>query len=693
MIDNGGNLMTLTNTADQVRELDRVLLDMSEDNLAAVVHSTLLTWRESARGNRLSLLSSLLAKTSLVNGILPSGAYDPSLQGRAVAFLLRWAMTTLKPAAIPLPEHPDESWGMYVTIYQLYEIGVTIETAAKILNVHPAKVRSLRDAAEQKMTSALRSALSRTIPQEILRIEFLGKLFDACTDSERAVLAYLAFLTVPISPVELIRQLDIRNDDVLPSLMGLGMIITLGAIDQLSISPEMRDLVQKATPLSLCMQCYRWAADLALQRQDFIMAATYLLAADDAAATVKILLAEYESIVDMGRIDELYELIDTLMQQKRDPQESYLLRIAAGQAAMRTADVSTALRWYRGVLSADNHCLRAYAMYLSGKAMQAIAVDESVQHFLRGIELLETYTVSCTVLAALRADLTREIVLFDLYLGLAWIYIQEKPDSAHAKQYLQHAAIVLPIFDKRREADLHNGWAGLFKEQRDEAQVLRYRYQAWTAAQETESIDLQIMTAHNLGQACIWNREFDRGEFYVQQAINLAVNSGDRQCEAKCLQTMGVSCFFQEHYAEAVRYYGDALKILQETGNLNWIAWAHHDLAEAYANLGEISRGRAHVVEAQRLAAGLQSQQLTAALSKLQRAFPSIHVDLNEQEAAVLGYAQMHGEIANRSCVELLNVSSRTANRVLSRLVEADLLVKTGQGRAVCYLLPQTNAS
>lgn len=709
--------MTISGQRNIMVDPDDLLLAMTRETFDGLVRNTLARFRGARAEDRMQLLSTELARTRLVTNILPVASDDIYLRWQALCFLLRWSLSTLNSLTAAsdnwaslggdalavsvreatgnelAPEHSrsptldNERRLTFLALHHIYERDEALEKTAMALGISLAKLRSVRDEAVHQVADSLRMALAGEIPVEYLRDGFARSLYGDAPDAEKAIMEFLAVLDAPIARAELLDKVLDQASDAVLRLAGRGLIVMQDGARNVELCERLRKSVRTAMQEDRRIHWNQIAARHAMQQCRHVDAARHWRRAGNPVQAAQVLISAHEAIVDADEIVALYALARDLIAEGIDEPHGSFLRIASGQAAVRIADVPTALDWYRGVVSSPDLCLRAYAMYLSGKATQAINTAESQRYFTRGIELLTETDDTCRVLRTLRTDLSRSALLFDLYLGLAWLHIQELPNLVIAKVQLREAAAVLPAGDRLRETDLHNGWAGYFKEVGDEERVLDHRYRAWIAAQESGSPDLQLMTVHNLGQACIWNGQVEWGVNYVQVAIGLADRIGDRQRAGKCLQTMGVACFFQSRLEEAVTYYKEALELFRQTGNLNWMAWAHHDLAEAYAEMYRFALGRVHLLEAQVYAAEIGSGQLAAAVAELYRKYPGLCFDLDEREMEILAHVHAHGDITNRACVAVLSVSSRQANRLLQRLVHIGLLQSVGKGRAVRYEL------
>lgn len=66
---------------------------------------------------------------------------------------------------------------------------------------------------------------------------------------------------------------------------------------------------------------------------------------------------------------------------------------------------------------------------------------------------------------------------------------------------------------------------------------------------------------------------------------------------------------------------------------------------------------------------------------------PPTELKLNERQRKALDYTSKHGQITNRDCQKLCDISRRQALKDLNELVKKGLLIKDGEGRAVRYVM------
>ena len=71
---------------------------------------------------------------------------------------------------------------------------------------------------------------------------------------------------------------------------------------------------------------------------------------------------------------------------------------------------------------------------------------------------------------------------------------------------------------------------------------------------------------------------------------------------------------------------------------------------------------------------------------------PAVEAQLNERQRRILAHALEIGSVTTRWCMETMGVARDTAHRDLVALVELDLLVRKGAGRATRYVPKEATA-
>jgi ATP/maltotriose-dependent transcriptional regulator MalT len=354
------------------------------------------------------------------------------------------------------------------------------------------------------------------------------------------------------------------------------------------------------------------AGDYYSREHNFIEAATHWYHAGDVEAAASTLYNNLRALINSGKSQALYKLQAQFRKDDLNDTIWARLKLAAGRAALLVEDIPTALAELGKALGTNDPYDQAQALYHRAKAYKTISYAESLNHFNRGIALL----------AELSTDTRHAELLADLYIGKAWLSIEETQDLDQAELNLTKAQTLIAQPDFGRQCDLHNAWAALCVKQSEVEKELDHFHKAWIAASTTQDSERMIITALNLGQAYIWAGEMEPGFDYLQKAMVQATEIGDLRAQGKCHQVMGAGYFFQGQYQKAVNHYRLAYAAYQTTGNQNWLGWVCYDLAEVYTHSGDEEQGRAYFNQATAIAEQLGAQDLHNDLAQLVVQFP-----------------------------------------------------------------------
>jgi tetratricopeptide (TPR) repeat protein len=343
-------------------------------------------------------------------------------------------------------------------------------------------------------------------------------------------------------------------------------------------------------------------------------------------------------------------------------------------------------------LAAPDLQTKALAYYRRAKAFEQTNSDESLAHYARAVQLLETTTTTLT--AAERLTL-----LGNIYIDRAWLQMQVRADLARAETDLLRARTLLDSAPALRDqpvwCDLYNALGEFYHRTGKPALAEEHSWQAWLAANEVRDLERMSKTAHNLGLVYMDNlRQYDRALEYLRKSEELSRRTGNRQMEALSAMSIGACHYWLGDLRAAITYYEAAAAIFAESGNRALLARTHFGLAEAYADLTEQGAAHRHHQEGVAIANELGDQgalQDFAALAQQHSylaALAPTSEALSTRQQKALSYVRQHGQITNREYQTLTGVAQKQSVRDLNELVAAQLLQRQGNGRATCYVLP-----
>lgn len=78
--------------------------------------------------------------------------------------------------------------------------------------------------------------------------------------------------------------------------------------------------------------------------------------------------------------------------------------------------------------------------------------------------------------------------------------------------------------------------------------------------------------------------DFGKADILLRRALEMARQIGDKNCAASALMDLGLSIRDQGDNEQAISYFSEALKLVQETGNKRWLGNCMYYLAQSYAH-------------------------------------------------------------------------------------------------------------
>ncbi|MEM7130396.1 MAG: helix-turn-helix domain-containing protein [Chloroflexota bacterium] len=470
----------------------------------------------------------------------------------------------------------------------------------------------------------------------------------------------------------------------------------------ISIRPEVRNHLHACILLRERPKLHEVAANYYEQEHSYLEAAYHWREASEFEKAAQILIEEYQAIIDDGQIGELQELLLEFHVHSLTPTTWAQLKIVSGDVSTILKDLDTSLTEYGYVLGTDGATIDQRALAYSRRARSYELLNrwrECFFHYQKGIDLL-------------KAEETNNELLVDIYIDRAWIYIQERPDLDKAEADLKEAERWLPKKDSRRRALFHNAWIEFYWKKQDKEKGFHHCFEAWVAATEAQDKSLMVMTGHNLGHEYIWREEHEIGLDYLQKTLKLAKEIGDRQHEAKCYRAIAASYVLQGEEAEpdsgkakfatAISYLNQAEPLFLELHNVNWVGHVYHDLANAYAGVGDVVSGRQNYQKALDIAHNrsklgglteLEQEGLLADLAQAVDYYPELATELDDNQQLALTTIRIEGELTSRRYRKLTGVARGTASIHLNKLVELGYLEKEGDGRSTRYLLKQAEST
>ncbi len=657
---------------------DAILLTTVPAELEKMVGEAL---RLSREGDLLALAELPLAGSSLLDawyvGSAPQGSDE---RGRATQAMLSWLIERLRPSGTH--SWTTLSWRPYNVLSAFYIAGRRIAEIAELMAVAEQTIYPIRAQAITALVKILREELAR--PAQLRDNYAIVDLYPQLRPDQQTLLRMLAIMRGPIALgllYELARAAQIAQIEQHLQALTTGDLLTSDEqrttyAVQAKLRPYLRTLLSPEERQTW----HNLAGQHAASRADYLEAAIHLRLAGSYDRAAQLLIEHHRQIIDTLHSGELRNLLSEFRpSETSDPAMWLRLKLVSGDVAMTMNDVATALREYQQALGASEVQIKAEAYYKRGKAFRSQNTAEAQAHFAYCISLLE---------AAMPGD----PLLYRVYLDQAWMLFQDRQDIVQAEHSLRRAAALIDPANRAAWAELSNAWGMYYSHQGQHAQAIIHHQAAWLAANETQDSTMQTHTAHNLGDSYMKIAQYDQALAYFGQSADLARKTGNRRMEGLCQKSIGACRFWLQQYEQAITHYQQAHAIFTSMQNRNWQANTCYDLAEAYAELGEVGQMQRYFAEAVALAQEAGLDRLLGDLSALTRAYAGLYpptVPLNERQQLAYDHLKRHSAITNREYRDLTAVSPKQAARDLNELLEWGVLVRVGEGRSTAYRLAE----
>lgn len=649
-------------------------------------------------GDLLALGASPLAYTSLVTDCVLSGEpITTDRRGWILRAVLLWAIERLRPAGETSWVKP--AWRFYNILSHFYLEGARASTLAEAMAIAEQTLYQLRAQAISALSSVVRSELA-TPEQRASRKQVVNHdRYTRLTANEQQLLR-LAAIFPGAAPAPLLYALanTLGNHDASAAAQQLVLHQLLSSDAQgseFAVHPEMRSTALTHLSAQERRLAHGAAAEHYMAQHNFLEAAQQWRAAEQPERAAHLLIEHQRDLIDNLQIEELAALIGHFRAADLTPALWARLKILAGELAEFTHNFAVALAEYQQALAAPDLHTKALAYYRRAKAFESINSDESLAHYARAIQLLETAGVP--PLAA-EEHLT---LLANIYIDRAWLQMQVRADLPRAETDLLRARAVLNDAPGLRNrpiwSDLDNALGEFYHRSGQPALAVEHNWQAWLTANEARDLERMSKTAHNLGLVYMDNlRQYDRALEYLRKSEELARQTGNRQMEALSAMSIGACHYWLGDLQAAIDHYTAAATSFTETGNRALLARAHFGLAEAHAERNERGAASRHYQEGYTIAAELGDLGALHEFSLLAQQHHELTTTpeagaalaLSERQQKALHYVRQHGQITNREYQTLTGVAQKQSVRDLNELVAAQLLQRQGSGRATHYALP-----
>ena len=667
---------------------DTILLEQSTKEFRGLVEEALRTNRDQPLAE---LALSPLAHSSLVEHCLLSGeTVSDNVRGRVMQGVLRWGIDELRPnGKVSWMDHDSR---LYNVLFYPYIERMTFGKLAEKMGFSESNLYlRVRPKAMTALTKVLRRELKTKQNVQERKNYAIEARCAGHSAQERQLLNIASIFRGAISrPLfyQLAEEEDITYTSArIRNLLTANLLRSLDEGTKLKMDPEIRAYLVTLLSPDERSRWHRVAGESYQKQDDYLEAAYHFRRMGNeegyklAAQTV---IENQTSITNQHPMEELSEFVAQFSRHELPDAQWYQLKIVAGDLALALKNINNAIHEYGLALAAPEILTKALAYYRRAQAYRRNDFDQALAHSTYSIKLLEKSNPSDPLHSGWP-------LLIQIYIGRAWILIQERHHLGQAEQALRRAQEI-PCQDREIEARLHNAWAGLYARRKEKQRVIEHRLQAWLAAEETQNLELRMKTAKNLGfDYAELRQEYAKALEYLNLSRTLALEAGDRQLEAMSIKDMGACYFWMAQYSKAIETYQQAYNIYLEIGNLNSQGFVCCDLAEAYAEVRDLEEAKRCFDEGIKIAKKLGHTTLLDYFKGLARTYPGlppIDADLNPRQLKALDYIKQHGRITKREYVELSGKAGITASRDLKEMCQKGFLVRHGKARATYYTQP-----
>jgi tetratricopeptide (TPR) repeat protein len=635
--------------------------------------------RLAREGDLLALAESPIARCDLVGcwyvGAEPHGSDD---RGRAAQAMLVWLIERLKPGGAH--SWTALSWRPYNVLSAFYSEGRRIAEIAELMGVAEQTIYPIRSQAIAALTKILREELTR--PADLRPNYAIEALYPSLPPAQQALLRASALIDGPLSLAllhDLARSVNIGGiEPHLQALSAAGILETDQQRTAYALQPKLRSFLLTLVTPAERETLHAIAGQYAAQAGEYLAAARHWRLGGTFALAAQLLIYHHQAIIAAQQGDQLRALLAEFRPSElADSSQWARLKIISGDVAMTMNDVPTALREYQQALNADDVLTKAEAYYRRGKAFRSQNTAEAQAHFAYAIGLLEGAEVNAPLLSK-------------AYLDQAWMFFQDRQDWAQAENSLRRAAALVSPSNRAAWAEVANAWGMFYAHQGQHQQAIVHHQSAWLAANEVQDTTMQAHTAHNLGNDYMFLRQYDQALAYFEESAGLARQTGNRSMEGLSQKSIGACRFWLGDFAGAIEHYQAARAIFAAMHNRNWQANTCYDLAEAYAELGDVPHMQRYFAEAVALAREAGLDRLLHDLHSLTRTYPGLYppaAELNERQQRAYDYLKQHQAISNREYRDLTAVSPKQAARDLNELLDLGIITRVGEGRSTEYRL------
>jgi tetratricopeptide (TPR) repeat protein len=176
--------------------------------------------------------------------------------------------------------------------------------------------------------------------------------------------------------------------------------------------------------------------------------------------------------------------------------------------------------------------------------------------------------------------------------------------------YLAAARQYQSISDSVGLGKMYNNIGEVYKKLELYSKALEYQLLSYELIKN--SVGTRPLTLYNIGETYLGMKQLDQAADYMNKSLKLAKQDEDKRVIAYCYWSIGNINTRKGNYRDAIGYYTLSEKLWNELGEKRSAIQNYQDFANAYKNLGELSKATFYLAQANLLAEEIHAQDLIA---------------------------------------------------------------------------------
>lgn len=418
---------------------DAILLAYTEKEFERVVRQALSL---NSRHKLLELSESPLAQTSLVEDCFLEGETVSALvRGRTMQAVLHWGIDQLRPTGEQ--SWTERNWKDYNVLFYPYMRGMTFAELQKHVKI--VQEKTLFESWRPKAIGALATLLYKELKTKAnLEQRQAVAIKDRCArhSADERTLLDLAAIFREKQPIGQALLYQLAGEAGLLNISGsIGNLLSANlwqSLDdgtKIELHPAFHRYLQPLLSPDKRQQWHHAVGIHYQKEQDYLEAAYHFRRMENNegyALAAQTLVNHQSAIINQQRIAELSQAVAQFRAHELAPARWCQLKIVAGDIALDTKEIESAIAEYGQALQAKDIQTKALAYYRRAKAYKGYDIDQALAHYKHCIELLSTSEPSSPL-------------VIQSYIDKGWIFIQHRPN-------LEQGDSLAAMFQGRRSA-------------------------------------------------------------------------------------------------------------------------------------------------------------------------------------------------------------------------------------------------